>query len=647
MKKLALFLVTAGMSLFGTAQICSITINPSDTTVCPGDSVHIVSFPVLVNGNQAFNFNGGAIPSGWSAGGGTAFATPCGQNPTATPYYWASTATSTPNITTAFFDVSCGGQLVFDMRYAIQGQASPCEGPDQANEGVSLQYSINNGVTWNNINYFQPDGQILPAPTGSTAVVVTAGQATPFTVWDTYSIQIPVAAQTTSTAFRWIQLASSSSVNDNWGLDNIFVNAMGAPCGNQAVVNWSNGLMDTTEFWVNTYNDTSFIAYVYDTAGNFMCQSAPIFVNVNVDQMTYSLVDTVYSHCPTTNPSAGVTNIGNSVAPYTVTWTDFPSTTNPHVLPTNGAEHDTIVYHVQITDGCNFIREDSVVMIVNKLINVDSVYSITASACANDGVVVGLVSGVTGQPLYNWNGPGASNPAFTNSSVWQNRAPGWYYFTVSDNVCSDSDSVYVDMLPPPVADFTSSMASGCDPLTVTFTNTSQNATTYTWNFGNGNIVTVNNMNPIQQTYNASATITLIASTSPNCADTINGQVAVVTCGCTNPTALNYNPLASVDDGSCILPDPVVILPNVFTPNNDGENDVFQLQVQNVSEVRLTITNRWGELVFQATGANPSWDGQINGNVASDGVYFVKYEADNIYKTVTLSGHGPIHLYRNK
>lgn len=647
MKKLALLSLFAVVGFFATAQICSITISPSDTTICPGDSVHIVSFPILINGNQSFNFNGGAIPPGWSAGGGTAFSTPCGQNPSGTPYYWASTSTSTPNITTAAFDVTCGGNLVFDMVYSVQGNASPCEGPDQANEGVSLQYSTNGGVTWININYFQPDGQILTAPTGSTASIVTAGQATPFTTWDTYTIAIPAAAQTTATAFRWIQLSSSSSLNDNWGLDNIFVNAMGAPCGNQAVVNWSNGLTDTTEFWVNTFVDTTFTAMVYDTVGNYMCSSAPISIHIHQDVMTYSLVDTVYSYCPTTNPSVAVTNLANSIAPYTVTWTDIPSTNNPENLSTGGAEHATLTYHVTITDGCGYQREDSVILIVNKLLNVDSVYSVTASACANDGVVVALVSGTTGQPLYNWTGPGVNNPAFINSTVWQNRAPGWYYFTVQDNVCSDSDSVYVDLLPPPTASFTTSITSGCDPLDVTFTNTSQNATSYFWDFGNGNTLTVNDQNPINQTYSGNATIMLVASSGANCSDTAYSTVTVVTCGCTNPTALNYNPNASVDDGSCILPDPIVELPNVFTPNGDGENDVFQMKVQNVSEVRLTITNRWGQVVYQASGSNPGWDGRINGTLADDGVYFVQYEADNIYKTLTLSGQGPVHLYHNK
>jgi gliding motility-associated-like protein len=645
MKKLALFIVSSFLGFASMAQTCSVYVTPSDTTVCPGDSVHIVAYASLLNGNQSFNFNGGVIPAGWSAGGGTAFSQPCGANATNTPYYWASTSASTPNITTAFFDVTCGGTLIFDMRYAVQAGAAPCEGPDQANEGVALQYSTNGGTTWNTIEYYQPDGQILTTIPTSTASLVGAGQATPFTVWDTYVVPIPVAAQTTATGFRWIQLNSSSAAFDNWGLDNIVVNAMGLPCDATAIVNWSNGFQDTTNFWINPLVDTTYTAIVFDTAGNYMCTSTPITISVFTNTTTWNLVDTAYSYCPTTNPQVIIQNVANGQAPYTFQW-DIPATTQTVNLPTGGAEQDTIVYHVTITDNCGFQNPDSVVLIVNKLLNVDSVQSVTASACANDGVVIAFTSGMTGQPLYIWNGPGATNPAFINSTVWTNRAPGWYYFTVTDNVCSDSDSVFVNVLPPPVAAIGQNTGGGCIPFDVTFTNDSQDATNFYWDFGNGNAFPTTSTQAFTQTYNNNATIMLIASSGPNCADTAYVSVASIVCGCTNPIALNYNPIAVQDDGSCILPDPIVELPNIFTPNGDGENDEFFLKTINVSEVRLFITNRYGQIVYSGSGQSPKWDGKAeNGEPVSEGTYFVQYEADNVMKTKTLTGQGPVQVVR--
>ena len=121
---------------------CSITVVPMDTTVCMGDSVQVVAVANLLNAGQSFNFNTASLPAGWNVAGSGQYSSPCGQNPTNTAYYWASTAgNGVPQITSSAFDVFCGGFLSFDMSFAVQGGASPCEGPDLANEGVSLQYS--------------------------------------------------------------------------------------------------------------------------------------------------------------------------------------------------------------------------------------------------------------------------------------------------------------------------------------------------------------------------------------------------------------------------------------------------------------------------------------------------------------------------
>ena len=77
-----------------------------------------------------------------------------------------------------------------------------------------------------------------------------------------------------------------------------------------------------------------------------------------------------------------------------------------------------------------------------------------------------------------------------------------------------------------------------------------------------------------------------------------------------------------------------LIPNVFTPNGDGENDRFQLLFSSVpginpaqyySEYSMEIFNRWGKKIFESS--SDSWDGKINGTAASDGVYFyiIKYK----------------------
>ena len=147
-----------------------------------------------------------------------------------------------------------------------------------------------------------------------------------------------------------------------------------------------------------------------------------------------------------------------------------------------------------------------------------------------------------------------------------------------------------------------------------------------------------------QTYTSSAVIQLIASEG-NCRDTAYAFVTISICGCTDPLALNYNPLANADDGSCYYPAPTVEVPNVFSPNGDGTNELFFLNTTNATNISLTILNRWGNVVYEGSGINPAWNGKTqNGNEAGDGVYFYKYRVDGLQEQF-LEGHGFLTLVR--
>jgi gliding motility-associated-like protein len=70
----------------------------------------------------------------------------------------------------------------------------------------------------------------------------------------------------------------------------------------------------------------------------------------------------------------------------------------------------------------------------------------------------------------------------------------------------------------------------------------------------------------------------------------------------------------------------IILPNSFTPNNDGLNDCFGIQYyRDVQNLEFIIYNRYGNLVFKTNNAGACWDGNYKGKPASPGnyVYFIK------------------------
>ena len=248
---------------------CQLNLSASDTSVCQGRQVKIKSTGALFPPNQVFNFNQNQLPSGWAISGTANFnANTCGPSLDNTPYFWASTATGTPNIVTGSMNVCSGGFLEFDMRYAIQGGASPCEGPDEQDEGVSLEYSLNGGTTWVEFLYYSPWGMVLPANPGGNASI---SGPTAFTTWNTYTVPIPAAALSGNTRFRWIQKFGSGSCCDNWGLDNIKI--LAGPCLSTTKV-WSNGLTGVDSFMFTATRDTCFTLRMYDNNNVLLCSDS-------------------------------------------------------------------------------------------------------------------------------------------------------------------------------------------------------------------------------------------------------------------------------------------------------------------------------------------------------------------------------------
>ena len=87
---------------------------------------------------------------------------------------------------------------------------------------------------------------------------------------------------------------------------------------------------------------------------------------------------------------------------------------------------------------------------------------------------------------------------------------------------------------------------------------------------------------------------------------------------------------------CFVFDPVVYIPNAFTPNGDGLNDLFEVKAANIHTYKLEIYNRWGELIFTSDSPNVHWDGKYNGKDCPVDVYVViiHYQGNSTPKTYT-------------
>ena len=88
------------------------------------------------------------------------------------------------------------------------------------------------------------------------------------------------------------------------------------------------------------------------------------------------------------------------------------------------------------------------------------------------------------------------------------------------------------------------------------------------------------------------------------------------------------------------------IPNVFTPNGDGKNDVFHLESIGVRDFAIEIFNRWGELVFESNDQYFQWDGNNKqGKECPAGVYYYVGQVSHPQDTRQL--HGFVTLIRDK
>jgi len=224
-------------SIYAKSQ-CNIDASVSNSVICPGQSVTLSATGGCgTTVNMSNTFDNGTIGTGWSTNMTAMFNNPCGVAPPyGTTFLWLGHSAPAPRyLTTQAYNTSGGGNISFWFRWARQpdiqsepcecGTCLDCEGPDEKDEGVSLQYSVDNGTTWADITYFCPDGQQYPTNqwAGTTIPVMFNCATNFFTTWRRFSFPMPPASQSLSTRFRWAQSQSTDSESDHWGIDSVLI----------------------------------------------------------------------------------------------------------------------------------------------------------------------------------------------------------------------------------------------------------------------------------------------------------------------------------------------------------------------------------------------------------------------------------------
>ena len=91
-------------------------------------------------------------------------------------------------------------------------------------------------------------------------------------------------------------------------------------------------------------------------------------------------------------------------------------------------------------------------------------------------------------------------------------------------------------------------------------------------------------------------------------------------------------------------EPVVFIPDAFTPNNNGRNEVFLPYTGGLKTYMMSIYDRWGEKIFETNSTTEGWDGTVGGKLAMEGVYVYRLQYSD-FKNKEYSNVGTLHLIR--
>lgn len=342
---------------------------------------------------------------------------------------------------------------------------------------------------------------------------------------------------------------------------------------------------------ITAFGGSSFLWSTTEQTASITVSTANTY-SVDIFDGCYTENLSVVVTATTTSPVASVTGVqdicqGESVTVTgggtgTYTWSDNSNgNTLTITIPGN--------YSLTVSDACgsdtqNFTIGDLGTAPVGSLMGNDFV-------CDPSETTTLIVSGGTS---YSW-----STGSSSSSETYANGESG---YVLVINQCGQ------DSIPFAISDqsvnaiFTLSDTIGEEPMTVQTTNSSVNATGYNWSFGNGATSTVSSPS-IEYPNNGDYTITLVASNSYGCSDTASATVQVL-----NPAP--------------------VIIPNIFTPNNDESNEVFRVEHPSVTKFSGAIYNRWGQKLYENSGVLVfEWDGYNDkGEAVTEGTYYYTLEA---------------------
>lgn len=409
---------------------CAVTVTPSvpPSIIC-GETLDLVALGTGSGGDLNIDFNNSTTSIGWTNSQTISYSNPCGPTPDGTPAAWFGNVGAPRTLTSTAYDFSCGGEICFDFDFANDdpcGGCDDCEDPDQINEGVYFQYSIDGGATWVDIFYFQPNN------TGTG----------PYYTWNNHCFTVPPAAQTANTMFQWHQNDPTSALYDHWGIDNIVLTPY--LCGGGYYYEW-NGILGDEDTTV-TLNTTTTYDILFTNGVDDSCTTS-----ITVDVAPFNVVAVPWQANITCgdcislfgqlSPQPSITG-----ASFDIAWTPASLVTNSTSMFTDACpltDTTVIVTITETTTGC--VGADTVIINVTDL---DPSFAVPTQFCADDPVATPNISGTAGGAFTST--PGLVFDPVTGEIDPGASTPGTYdlTYTPSPNCPTDSTvSVVINDLP--------------------------------------------------------------------------------------------------------------------------------------------------------------------------------------------------------
>ncbi len=445
---------------------------------------------------------------------------------------------------------------------------------------------------------------IIPAQSSQTATGLAAGSYT-ITITDAGNCTINTIVIVTQPAILSVSL-SQNPINCS-GACNGLISAQQSGGTPPFSYLWSTG---ETNGWIDSLCAGTYSLVVTDTNG---CSATAAFVMTQPSTpLTVTTTQTNITCYFFNNGSATVFPSGG-VPPYTYFWMPTGGT-NQTATGLNG-----ISYTVTVSDSAGCSIQMTVTITQPPFLNTPSLANVTI--CLGQSVTLSQTNngGGTAPYTYTWN-PGN---IIGSSIVASPTATTTYTVACVDaNGCAPTPrTVIVYVIPGPQAAFISTpLYSTAAPSQFCFTNTSTSSNAWTWNFGTG--------------YGASS--------QQDACITFNdtGRYCVVLTAFSNTNQCSDSVMQCVDIVG-------IIIPNVFTPDGDGVNDVWKITCSGYSRLRCAIYNRWGTKIYELKDTGDFWDGySTSGMPCTEGVYyyvlFAEGESGNAFEEA-----GFLHLLRIK